>query len=305
MAIKMSTRLVGDVVILDFDGRITLAEGSSELRDFVKRMLAEGNKKILLNLADVNYIDSSGLGELFSSLNRTRIQGGVIKLLSLTQKIRDLLQVTKLYTYFDVYVDEKEALESFTGPALYCCCPLCGSASGPPALAGGFITWPPQLCRNARCGAKFTAYSSQNENQARVESVRIQTYKDEYLELLSGPPFTVKIVGRLDLFSSPALKKAWQALPVPRKVIFDMSGATEIDEAGRGALLAPLESREKDARVAVSLEGLGSEHMRNLPTKPPFYQTKAPALAALGDVSKSPPLLVRVLKEDANKTLKP
>jgi anti-sigma B factor antagonist len=305
VGLKISTRFVADVVILDMDGRITLLDGSVEFRDFIKGMLAEGKRKILLNLADVRYIDSSGIGELTVAHHTTRGQGGSLKLLNLTQKVHDLLQITKLFTVFDVFDDENKALESFTAPDLHCCCPLCGWPSGPPVVAGVWIVWPPQVCRNGRCEANFSVDCCKSQDQAQVKSIHIRTYKDEYFELLTGPPFAIRVVGRLDLFSSPALKKAWQALPVPRKVIVDLGGATEVDEAGREALVGLLANREKDAIAVVSLEGLGSEQMRNFPTKPPFYQSKAPALAALGDVSKSPPLLVRVLKEDANRTVQP
>jgi hypothetical protein len=139
--------------------------------------------------------------------------------------------------------------------------------------------------------------SSRNHSQAIVRTVRIQSYKDEYFELQSGQPFTVKIVGRLDLFSSSALKKSWQALPVPRRVIFDLSRTTEIDEAGREALVDLLAKQEKDSKAVVSLEGLGAEQMGELPGGPPFYQNKATALAALGDVSDAPPWQTRVLNE--------
>jgi len=107
----------------------------------------------------------------------------------------------------------------------------------------------------------------------------------------------VKVVGRLDLFSSPALRKVWQILPLPRLVAFDLSGATEVDEEGRNALLALLDGQEKDARVTVSLEGLGSDGVGMFPGGPPFHQSKASALASLGDVSAAPLLRVRVLSE--------
>ena len=297
MTLEISERFVGDVLILDLSGRITLGEGARMLRDCIERTVADGKRKILLNVAQVHYVDSSGVCELAKAAIEPRRHGGSLKLLSPTKKVRDLLQITKLYTIFDVYEDESKALKSFSGPELYCCCPLCGYASGPPALGGGFITWPPQLCRNARCEAKFTTYSSQSENQARVESVRIQTYRDEYFELLAGSPFTLKIVGRLDLFSSPALKKAWQAIPLPRRVLFDLSGTTEIDDAGREALVDLLAKRENDARAVVSLESLGSQQVSTFPSGSYFYQTRTTALAALGDVSDAPQLQVRVFSE--------
>src|SRR6202142_840265 len=110
---KASTRQVDGITIVDLSGRITLGEGSVVLRDTVKDLLGKGQKKILLNLGDVSYIDSSGIGELVSAFTSVRNQGGELKLLHLTKKVHDLLQITKLYTVFDVKDDEAGAIASF------------------------------------------------------------------------------------------------------------------------------------------------------------------------------------------------
>jgi anti-sigma B factor antagonist len=111
--LKVSTRQVDGVSIVDCSGRITLGEGSVVLRDTVKDLLGKGQKKILLNLGDVNYIDSSGIGELVSAYTTAKNQGGELKLLKLTKKVHDLLQITKLYTVFDVKDDETAAVKAF------------------------------------------------------------------------------------------------------------------------------------------------------------------------------------------------
>lgn len=113
MNLKTSLRQVDGVNIVDCSGRITLGEGSIVLRDIVKDLLGKGNKKILLNLGDVNYIDSSGIGELVSAFTTVKNQGGELKLLNLTKKVHDLLQITKLYTVFDVRDDEASAIKAF------------------------------------------------------------------------------------------------------------------------------------------------------------------------------------------------
>ena len=113
MSMKISVRQVDGVTIVDCSGRITLGEGSVTLRDTVREILAKGQKKILLNLADVNYIDSSGIGELVSAFTTTKNQNGELKLLKLTKKVNDLLQITKLYTVFDVKDDEAAAVKAF------------------------------------------------------------------------------------------------------------------------------------------------------------------------------------------------
>lgn len=114
---KSSSRQRDGVVILDLSGRIILGEGSAALRDAIRDFVAKGEKLILLNLAEVHYIDSSGLGELVAAFTSVRNQGGALKLLKLTRKVHDLLQITKLYTVFEVYDDEATALRSFAEQA--------------------------------------------------------------------------------------------------------------------------------------------------------------------------------------------
>ena len=113
MTMKASNRQVGGINVVDMSGRITLGEGSVVLREAVKDLLAKGQKKILLNLGDVTYIDSSGIGELVSAFSAVRNRNGELKLLNLTKKVHDLLQITKLFTVFDVYNDESSAVQSF------------------------------------------------------------------------------------------------------------------------------------------------------------------------------------------------
>ena len=113
MSMKTSTRQVDGVTIVDCSGRITLGEGSVTMRDTVRELLSKGNKKIVLNLGEVNYIDSSGIGELVSAYMGVKNRGGTMKLLQLTKKVHDLLQLTKLFTVFEVYSDENSALRSY------------------------------------------------------------------------------------------------------------------------------------------------------------------------------------------------
>ena len=114
MSLKASTRQIGTVTVMDLSGKIVLGEGSSLLRETVKDLASRGQKKLLLNLADVSYIDSSGLGSLVASFTTIKGQEGQIKLLNLTSKVHDLLQITKLLTVFDVFTDEATALKSFS-----------------------------------------------------------------------------------------------------------------------------------------------------------------------------------------------
>ncbi len=113
MSVKLTTRQVGDVTVIDVAGRITLGEGASILRDCLRDLAKKDQKKILLNMKDVTYIDSSGIGELVSAYTSITNQGGHLKLLGLTHRVKDLLQITKLYTVFDVHEDEAHAVRSF------------------------------------------------------------------------------------------------------------------------------------------------------------------------------------------------
>ena len=112
--LNITERQAGDITVLDMNGKVTLGEGSVALRTTIRRLLGEGKKNILLNLGQVGYVDSSGIGELVSSFTSVNKEGGTLKLLNLTQKIQDLLAITKLLTVFDVYDSESEALNSFS-----------------------------------------------------------------------------------------------------------------------------------------------------------------------------------------------
>lgn len=111
--LNITERQAGDVTILDMDGKVTIGEGSVALRGTIRRLLGEGKTKILLNLGGVGYVDSSGIGELVSSFTAVNKEGGTLKLLNLTQKIQDLLAITKLLTVFDVFENEGDALASY------------------------------------------------------------------------------------------------------------------------------------------------------------------------------------------------
>ena len=113
MKMMTTIRTLGDVTIVDISGRIVLGEESAALRDLVCELLSKGQNKILFNLGDVSYIDSAGLGHLVSAFTSVRKQGGELKLLNLTNKVHDVMQITRLYTVFDIMEDEAEAVKSF------------------------------------------------------------------------------------------------------------------------------------------------------------------------------------------------
>ena len=114
---QIQERMSGDVVILDLKGKITLGEGDELLKDKVNSLVNQGHKKIVLNLADVPYIDSAGLGEVVRTYTTVSRQGGSLKLLNLTKRITDLLSITKLLTVFETFDSENEAVRSFSASA--------------------------------------------------------------------------------------------------------------------------------------------------------------------------------------------
>ena len=113
MSLKMSTREVKDIVIIDLSGRIMMGEACAAIRNEIHDQIGNGIRKVVLNLADVSYIDSAGLGELTAAYTSVKNRDGQLKLLNLIKRVQDLMQITKLYTVFDVYDDEKTAIASF------------------------------------------------------------------------------------------------------------------------------------------------------------------------------------------------
>ena len=111
---QIEQRAVGSVMILDLKGKITLGEGDEALKDKINSLILQGHKKMLLNLADVPYIDSAGLGEIVRTYTTVSRQGGQLKLVNLTKRITDLLMITKLLTVFETFDNEPEALKSFS-----------------------------------------------------------------------------------------------------------------------------------------------------------------------------------------------
>lgn len=113
MSLKLNTREVKDVLVIDLSGQLTMGEAVASVRDEIHDEVEHGVRKVLLNLADVSYIDSAGLGELTAAYSSIKNRGGQLKLLNLTKRVHDLLQITKLSTIFDYYDDERKAIASF------------------------------------------------------------------------------------------------------------------------------------------------------------------------------------------------
>jgi len=297
MTLRITQRQAGDVTILDIGGNLTL-DTCATFHDAIRKLTDEGKKKLLINMGEVYYIDSSGIGELVSAFTTVKNRGGILKMMTLGKKLRDILQITKLYTVYETFGGESAALRSFQPglSMLYCTCPVCHGRAD--SMAEDDCDPASQIC--PVCGARFTIdHPFKGSAVVAVRSARIESFLGEYFEIIPGPFFTVKVVGRLNLFTTFALQKAWNAVPTPRRILFDFTQATEVDDEGRRALLTLLATREKDTRAAVSLEGLARELTDVFPAEPPFYPSTDAAVAALGDISDTPEWSVSV---ERNKT---
>jgi anti-sigma B factor antagonist len=298
MSLGITERSVGDVTILDMNGPL-VGEGARLFRTTVGKLVDEGRRKILLDMTDVTYLDSAGLGELVAACLSLRDKGGNVFLSNPSAKTTRIFELIGLPTIFDVFGSEEQALRSFSSAEVaHCRCPVCGTVSKPFVLNRDHKSSASLTCVNGSCRSSFVVAASESDQQTvQITSLRIQTYEHEHFEILPGPPFTIQIVGRLSLFSSSALEKAWGALPSPRKVIFDLEKLTEIDESGRAALLRFLTTREANAKAVVSLKGLSRQGADWFPTGSPVYADLGMALTALGDISATPRWLVPVWKQ--------
>ena len=283
MSIKVKERFLDEVMIFEVTGRITLGEGAGHLRDLVRVSALRGDRWIVLDLGQVSYIDSSGMGELVSAGAVTANRGGILKLVNLTKRVKDLLQITKLYTFFDTFEDQATAVRSFRGGLRYVYCPLClRFRTGPPTEEG--VPWPAQTCM--LCDSEFVVDSAACDDGVAVTRIKIRTYFDEYIKIQSGPHYVVTVQGRLNRFSCSFLRTAWHKLPVPRRVMLVLDEAAEVEDgapAVAGELLAELAS--SDDRTVVVLEGA---HIRMRDSFLPFVPTYTDEESAIAAMQSEP-----------------
>ena len=299
--LEISERRVNDVVILKLSGPLLLVN-FSPFQTRVRELLASGARKLLLDLSDVPYFDSAGIGALVGTHLGFSQSGGALKICGLTERGLTSFKVQKIDRLFEIYITEADALSSFSptnviGGQRYLSCPSCGSPVRPGwgGEVPGFQPWE-QTC--PKCDAQF-ALKAQQDERGRISicRVRVQTYEQEYFEVVSGPPYTLRVVGRLDLFSSSALDKVWRAIPKPRRVIVDLGQATDIDSPGAGAVRIFLGKKEPGAKAAISLEGLNHELASKFPAAPDVYPHMKSALVALGDVSDTALWLAEIVEQ--------
>ena len=259
-------RPVNDVVILYLDGRIVLGEESILLRDRIQALIEAGNKKIVMHLRNIEFIDSAGLGTLVAGHHSAKSQGCALKIVNLGDGFKEVLQITKLLTVFDVYQTIRDAVASFGTQPIHCLCPICGGICKPPQIKQS--NWKLQEC--ITCGAAFDVNSPELTATAPVvRSIKMTSYlsDNDYVEIriLSERVVKIGIAGRLDLFSFTPLKKAWHVIARPRRMIISLVETTEISAGGLDALFSFKAATGTDDQVLVSLRGLKQEHLGMFP----------------------------------------
>jgi anti-sigma B factor antagonist len=233
MSIHAIKRRVGETLVFELDGRITLGEASSSFRDMIRDAVAEGNKRIVIDVSYVSYIDSSGVGELVSAFTTVYNSGGNLVLCAPAIRVSDLLQITKLYTVYEVFFSLADAVAGVQSETVRYRCPVCGTwtifGKGP---EGDY-----RPC--SYCGSRTSFLLSPGE-QARsreIDRIEIPTYQGEHVTIHPGTPCRVQIAGRLDLFAMNAVRKANSRVS---RAVFDLSLTTNATERAARSLLSHL-----------------------------------------------------------------
>jgi anti-sigma B factor antagonist len=289
----------GPVTVLEFVGKMTLGEGDELMKDKVNSLLAAGRRQIVLDFDRTPYIDSSGLGELVRSYTSVSRKGGHLVLARLSKRIADLLAITKLLTVYETYDTVGAAVQSFGSVQLEASCPLCRPLAWTnypdnrpllscPECDASFY---PQLTDAIR--SELKSATSGAPRAAPVSHVWWMTYYEnsygrEAVQLTLGRPCTIAVTGRLDLWSWDIVERAWDAVPRPKRVLFDVTGVRMFSEKGRTKLMETLACDDGRSRAAVLVHSArtASEPPSGcVPTGPAVFDRRDTAFAALGDLA--------------------
>jgi anti-sigma B factor antagonist len=256
---------VGDITVMTIRGKVTLETGDELLKDSVNTMLASGRFNLVLDLGGVSYIDSAGNGEFVRTHTTVFRQGGRMVICNLTKRIKDLWSINKLLTLYETYESVADAVQSFRTARFEVSCPVCRPVSWTRLFGRG---------RVATCDACDTRFVADTGTQtltlledrrndqappdvtAVVKRLWWTTYvNDKYgaegVQLRLGRPSTVSISGRLDLFTLDAVETAWQSIPRPRRVVFDLTGLRTATAAARARLEDLCAVGDDDSRAAI------------------------------------------------------
>ena len=261
---EIEEREVGDVTVLDIFGKMTLGDGDELLKARVNTLINQDRRNVVLNLENIPYIDSAGMGELFRAFTLVRRHGGRLVFLNLTQRILDLLSITKLLTVVDIYESEADAVRSFGSSRFEVSCPVCKPTTWT-VYVGERL-----LLSCTQCDARFSPNVSTDtlaplerggpQDKSRSVTVPVKDlwwftyyengYGSEGVHLTVGRPSTVAISGRLDLFALDIVEMALAAAPRPRRVLFDTTHVRVASPAGR-ARLEQLCALADDSKAAI------------------------------------------------------
>ena len=208
--LDIEERQIGDVTVLDLDGSVRMGEGAIALRLAIRRFFEEGKNKLVLNLAHTAYIDSTGIGELvaaYTSLRRANVR---VRMANLTEKCQDLLTITKLLCVYTHNDSIEEAVAELASDDVYISCPIYGCYKATP------FSDPWNNCRCVNCGAQIFAKAglSGADSQVSISVLALPTYAQENIRVTAGMPTTITVNGRLDLFASEVLERAWLTVPL-------------------------------------------------------------------------------------------
>ncbi len=299
---RFTERAVGRVRIFDTVGKWTLHSGSEELMARVKSVVAEGHRHVVLNLSECRYIDSSGLGDLVSACSLVHKAAGKLALCQLSPRLADNFKSNRLDSFFLITSTVEEAVAQLGSNVLEIACPLAGCSGC--ARISEQVDQSTHTC--LKCGCRYSVrLLEEGATEATVTSFRIPTYEGEWIEVSLRQPCTVEVVGRFDLFVSESLEKAWQTVPVPRCVVFDLSGCTELSAAGIQGLVSLLqtarsrssaESPKGQDRAVIVLPKEG-EAAHAFPPGIAVFKDRDSAWASLGKMAVITSLVVTVRQQ--------
>jgi anti-sigma B factor antagonist len=291
---QIEERAIGTVTVLDIKGKVTLDEGDQMLRDTIGSLVERRRFDIVIDLKEVTYIDSAGNGAFARTYTTVSRRGGTVVFCNLSKRIADLWTITKLLTVYETYDSREEAVRSFEGPRFEAACPVCRPLSWTSDPVGR------RLLSCTVCDCRFfpdltptlLAPLDREDSPAAFVNARVSnlwwityyenSYGHEAVQVKLGRPCTIVVSGRLDLFAFDVVQRAWEAVPPPRRVVFDTKWVRLFSEVGRAKLVELCLGGDGSDRAAI----VSQNHW---PTASPavFADWKA-AAEALGDSGNMP-----------------
>ncbi len=241
MATLIRSREAGDAVVVEIIGKLTLGEGSPELRQCVRDLVEQHKTRIVLDLSQVPYLDSTGLGDLVTAFTLTGNRGGKVTLSHPRLRSMDVMTMTRLMRVFEITSTVEEAINGIRSDRLMFLCSIIGCETWSPLTSGAEY----QMC--TRCAAQsklIMTGAEENMSSVKVDQVKIPTYQDEQVTMIPGLPPRVEVHGRLDVF---ALNPAKKAVVTLWAAVFDLTAATEITQRGCSALFELLTANDSTA----------------------------------------------------------